>query len=442
MCPVAPISASYAEALGALFAARRFGVKLELTGLRACLASLGHPEARLGAIAHVAGTNGKGSTVAMLAGLARAAGVRVAHYTSPHLVTVRERIMVDGVAIGEDEFVDALREVHAAGGAGLTFFEQLTAAALCFFAKAAPELTILEVGLGGRGDATNVINGQAAVSAVTGVALDHMEVLGHTLAEIAREKAGIFAKGGHAIIGLAGDPAALPELVAGAKRAEVAHVTCVGEHELSLLPHELALKGEHQRQNAACAVAMANVLALGALPRLVVGRSADGIWEALGSSQAMVHPGRYERCQWRGARFILDGAHNPDGASALAAALSVDAAIASEAPRVLVFAASADKDLAGIARPLAAWATTAIGTTFRNDRAASAEMAAAAAHTIRHEATMLAALEAAAALAGPRGTVVVAGSLMAIGEARALILGLAPDPIAVSDPRAGAKPVA
>ncbi|MBK9070255.1 MAG: bifunctional folylpolyglutamate synthase/dihydrofolate synthase [Myxococcales bacterium] len=439
---MAPRSADYAHALGGLFAARRFGVKLTLDGLRACLARLGHPEAQLGAIAHVAGTNGKGSTVAMLAGLARAAGVRVAQYTSPHLVTVRERIVVDGVPISEGDFVAALRAVHAAGGAELTFFEQLTAAALWYFAQSAPELTILEVGLGGRGDATNVINGHAAVSAVTGVALDHMDVLGDSLAAIAREKAGIFARGGHAIIGGAGDPAAAPELVACAQQAGVAHVTRVGAAELLMLPRELALIGPHQRQNAACAVAIANALALGALPTLAKGRGGDGVWRALASPQWMVHPGRYERCRWRGTAVILDGAHNPDGAAALAIALAADASIARAAPRVLVFAASADKDLAGIARPLVAWATEVIGTTFSNDRAASALAAAAAGQTSRHEAAMRAALDAAATLAGPGGTVVVAGSLMAIGEARALILGLTPDPIAISDPRAGTKPAA
>jgi len=180
----------YGDLLQRLFAARRFGIVLGLERIRALLDRLGAPDRRLGTVVHVGGTNGKGSTIAMLAAVARECGLRVATYTSPHLSSLRERIVIDGQLIGEDALVAAADAVRAAGGDELTFFEQLTAIGCLAIAEARVDLTILEVGLGGRLDATTAID--APVAVVTGVALDHQAILGDTIAAIAAEKAGIF----------------------------------------------------------------------------------------------------------------------------------------------------------------------------------------------------------------------------------------------------------
>src|SRR5450432_1401492 len=173
----------YRELLDRLQSARRFGVKLGLDRMQTLLAALGHPEQRLGLVIHVAGTNGKGSVVAMIAAMVRAAGLRVATYTSPHLSTLRERITIDRGMATEVAIVDAAARVSLAGGDELTFFEQITAIAMVIIADANVDMTVLEVGLGGRLDATNVV--AAPVAVVTGVAMDHEAILGDTLSAIA-----------------------------------------------------------------------------------------------------------------------------------------------------------------------------------------------------------------------------------------------------------------
>lgn len=431
----------FIDALASLFAARRFGVKLTLDPLCSVLARLGRPERRLGAIVHIGGTNGKGSTAAMVAGVARAAGVRVALYTSPHLVTICERIAVDGTPISREQFAATLRLVHDAGGAVLTFFEQVTAVALVHFAAVAPELTILEVGLGGRGDATRAIGGSAAVAAVVGVGFDHTELLGHTLEAIAFEKAGIFVQGGHAVIGRSGHADAVPHLLGFARNQGAKVVEVVGAAELAMVPAVLALPGAHQRDNAATAAAILRALAAGPLPALQR-QWIGGVWPALGEAAWVVHPGRYERCTWRNARVILDGAHNAEGAAALAAALQADAAVVGASPKLAVLGVSAGKDVAAMAEAIVPWADVVVASSFDNDRALSAEMLAAALGpiaAIRKVELIISpvlehALDDAAVRAGVGGVVVVAGSLMAVGAARAYILGLVPDPVAAVDP--------
>src|SRR5262249_3493936 len=153
---------------------------LGLERMRELLDRLGAPDRQLGTVVHIAGTNGKGSTVVMVAALARSAGKRVATYTSPHLSTLRERITIDGALVSEDAVVEAAQRVSAAGGDELTFFEQVTAIAMLIIADARVDISVLEVGLGGRLDATNVV--EAPFAAVTGVAFDHEAILGHTLA--------------------------------------------------------------------------------------------------------------------------------------------------------------------------------------------------------------------------------------------------------------------
>ncbi|HWU88488.1 MAG TPA: Mur ligase family protein, partial [Kofleriaceae bacterium] len=191
----------YEALLRRLLPARRFGVDLGLGRIRVLLDRLGAPDRRMGTIVHVGGTNGKGSTVAMIAALAGTHG-RVAAYTSPHLSSLRERIAIDGAPIDEGAICAAADAVRAAGGDALTFFEQLTAIACVAIADARVAVTVLEVGLGGRLDATNAID--APVAVVTGVAMDHEAILGGTLERIAAEKAGVFKRGQRVVIGASG----------------------------------------------------------------------------------------------------------------------------------------------------------------------------------------------------------------------------------------------
>jgi dihydrofolate synthase/folylpolyglutamate synthase len=399
-------STPYADVLARLVGARRFGMKLGLDRMRELLDRLGAPDRSLGAVVHVGGTNGKGSTVAMIAALA--AGRRVATYTSPHLSTLRERIVIEGEMISEPAFVAAAARVSAAGGDELTFFEQITAIAMVAIAETGVDVTVLEVGLGGRLDATNVV--AAAVAVVTGVALDHEAILGSTIDAIAREKAGIFKAGQRAIVGTSGEAEGIPLLVAHARAAGVASVR-VADDVAHVPP--LSLAGEHQRQNAAAALA-----ALDALQEL----GAVGDVDRAAALARVSHPGRFERL----GDVIVDGAHNPHGARALAQTLR-----ASALRPVLVIAVSADKDVAAIAAALAPEVRAVIATRYQQERAL--EPAALATHFPGAESAPD--LATALALARRHGTpILVAGSLFLAGEARVLLAGAPADPIASSDP--------
>jgi dihydrofolate synthase/folylpolyglutamate synthase len=409
---------TYAELLAHLYPARRFGVVLGLDRMRAVLERLGAPERRLGAIVHVGGTNGKGSTVAMIAALAAAAGQRVAAYTSPHLSCLRERIVIDGAMIPEPELVAAADQVRAAGGDALTFFEQVTAMAMVAIAAAQVDVTVLEVGLGGRLDATNVVD--PAVAVVTGVALDHEAILGDTLARIAAEKAGIFKPGRPAIIGASGVAEAVPALAAAAQAAG-ASATVIDDAAVMAVP-PVGLPGRHQRRNAAAAVAAIRALQL----------------PVVASALAIVrHPGRFELLRPPAtpigvARIILDGAHNPHGAQALAEALRERG----ELP-VLVISVSADKDAAGIAAALAPAVRAVIATRYQQDRAmdphALADVFAQAGAAPTTAPDLRTALVVATTYGAP---ILIAGSLFLVGEARTLLLGAPTDPMLVTDPPA------
>lgn len=414
-------NAALQRLLGRLYAARRAGVVLGLERVARCLAALGHPELRPAVRVHVGGTNGKGSTVAFVEAICRAAGRRTARFTSPHLVGFAERFTIDGAPAPDDLIVAAGEAVAAAGGDVLTFFEQVTVMGLWMFARAGVEVAILEVGLGGRLDATNAV--PAEIAAVTGVALDHQDWLGGTLRAIAAEKAGIFKPGQRAVIGRAGEPEAVPWLASAAAAAGVAACTIVDAPVPADWP--LGLAGAHQRDNAACALAIARHLAeLGHVPE------DESPWRrALASARL---PGRLEPVA---PGVVLDGAHNPHGAAALARAMED-----LPAPRVLVLAVSRDKDVAGIVAPLAARAQAVVVTAYAQERALpAAELAAivrAAAPSVPcSEAPGVArALEQARARADAGGTVVVAGSLFLAGEARQALCGEPGDPVPLSDP--------
>jgi dihydrofolate synthase / folylpolyglutamate synthase len=435
---------TYAELLARLLPARRFGVVLGLDRMRAILGRLGGPDRRLGAIVHVGGTNGKGSTVAMIAALVAAAGQRVAAYTSPHLSCLRERIAIDGAMITEPALVAAAERVRDAGGDELTFFEQITAIAMLAIAEAEVDVTVLEVGLGGRLDATNVVD--PAVAVVTGVALDHEAILGDTVAKIAAEKAGIWKPGRPAIIGASGLAEAVP-LLAEAARAAGARPRVISDADIAAVP-PVGLPGEHQRRNAAAAIAAVEALGLpgdptGGFARRPASTAGTVPTPDLASLAASAlagvrHPGRFEIVESPAApagvpRIILDGAHNPHGAAALAEALRARG----EHP-VLIAAISADKDVAAIAAALAPAVRAVVATRYQQDRAMDpARLAAAFAAAPGAPTAIAAAPDLAAALAiaaAYQAPIVIAGSLFLVGEARTALLGAPTDPVRLSDP--------
>ena len=416
---------TYDELLAQLLPARRFGVVLGLERMRAILDRLGAPDRRLGAIVHVGGTNGKGSTVAMIAALAAAAGQRVASYTSPHLSSLRERIVIDGAMISEPAIVAAAERVRDAGGDALTFFEQLTAIAIVAIADAEVDVAVLEVGLGGRLDATNVVD--PAVAVVTGVALDHEAILGSSLAAIAGEKAGIWKPGRPAIVGASGQAEAVPVLIEAA-RAVGAPVTVIDDAAVAAVP-PVGLPGAHQRRNAAAAIAAVRALGLPIVAAALATVHHAGRFEVITPALPGV------------SHVILDGAHNPHGAAALAEALRARG----ERP-VLIISVSADKDVAAIAAALAPVVLAVVATRYQQDRAlepaalAASFAAALAALPRATPAPVVEAapeLSAALARAARHGApIVIAGSLFLVGEARTLLLDAPTDALRLSDPPA------
>ena len=309
---------TYAEALEYLEGLGRFGLRPGLDTVRALAARCGNPETRLSFL-HVAGTNGKGSTCAFLESVCRAAGFRVGLYTSPHLVSFRERIQVDRVPIPESAVVEGLaraREwVSEAGGwreAPPTFFEMVTVLALDWFEKQRCDLVIWETGLGGRLDATNLVTPR--VSVITNIGWDHMEWLGPTLTDIAREKAGII-KHGVPVVTAEQSPEVLAVLrgVAESREAPFRPVTSTDEAWEEAVSVPLGLQGGHQRWNAALALAALDAAGLG--DRVGRGARRRGLETARWA-------GRFEVVRDGAGTLVLDGAHNAPGFEALASAMS------------------------------------------------------------------------------------------------------------------------
>lgn len=314
------------------------------------LAALGNPERRIPPVIHVAGTNGKGSLVANLQAIFQGAGKRVHRYISPHLVRFNERIVVAGEEISDDALekyllrVQALAHTHPA-----TFFEATTAAAFLAFADAKADVTLLEVGMGGRWDATNVID-RPLLTAITPVSLDHCEYLGDTLTKVAFEKAGILKAGISCVVGPQ-PPEALAEIkrVAAEKGAQLFihgedwHVKQgyyrSAKHAVEFTP---ALIGEHQFTNAGMALACIECILPG-------GISLDDA--ARGVAQS-VWPGRLQCLQQGGVEIWLDGGHNPGAGEVLAAW----AAAHRDKPLYLVCGMVQGKDSVGFLRPLSPYA--------------------------------------------------------------------------------------
>jgi dihydrofolate synthase/folylpolyglutamate synthase len=401
----------YAEALEALFRRRRFGVRPGLDGIRALLSALGDPQRKLLAL-HIAGTNGKGSTAAFAESILRAAGRRTGMYTSPHLLRFTERIRVDGREVAPTEAARLAGRALAAAPEA-TFFEIATAMAFVAFAEAGVEVAVVEAGLGGRLDSTNVLDAPLA-SVVTGVALDHTEILGPTLSHVAREKAGIFRAGVPAVVAC-DDEEARAVLLAEAERVG-APLELLGR-DFAEVDATLGLAGRFQRRNAALAVrAVAHAAARG-------GFTVSDEARARGLAGAR-WPGRLERFD----DVLLDAAHNPDGARTLAAELP---ALAQGRPVTLVFGTVEDKDAPAMLAALRPTVARVILTRVPSPRGRDPQS------LLTDGAVVIP--EVAAALAGARahgGLALVAGSIFLVAEARRLITGEPADPIAAQDPPA------
>ena len=398
------------------------GVVLDLDAMRDALHAFGDPQNGIPCV-HIAGTNGKGSVTAMLDAVLRASGLRVGRYTSPHLHRFVERIAVDGSPVTEDTAREAVREVLDAIDAKtcppLTFFEAATLAAWLAFRRAQVSFAVMEVGLGGRLDATNVC--APRVTVITRIARDHMALLGDTLAAIATEKAGILKPGVPCVLGPNLHPSQNPEA-----RAAIESVAArVGAQLLDapMLPYALApdgrlsveidgkyipvnLYGDYQAENVSTAVAACRALALS--PRAV----AEGL-------SAVRWPARMERID----DVIFDAAHNPDGARALATAL------AHERVGAMVYGASRDKDYAEMLATLGALVSpekrffAAANMARAEDPVTLARLAGGTACDSPAEALALA-----RANVRPGEAVVVCGSIFLVAAVRAALLGLAQDP--------------
>jgi dihydrofolate synthase/folylpolyglutamate synthase len=343
----------YRDALAFLFARTTGGSKFGLERTEALLGLLGDPHRRL-ACFHVAGTNGKGSVCATLEALLRHRGLRVGKYTSPHLVDFRERFLVDGTTISEDFVVDFIeRWTPQVERLGATFFEATTAMAFLYFEQAAVDVAVIETGLGGRLDSTNVV--RPLVAGVTSIGIDHVEYLGQTREAIAVEKAGIFKLATPAAIGereqhiaaflveQAREHGATP--VASVWRDAPPDDIRVDEHGTSFTmtldgdtDHlHTPLAGEHQASNAALALVMLH---------LAGGRYYRGLLAAAPGLALVRLPGRFHR----EGPYIFDVAHNPDGARVLAATIS---RVRVPRPVAALLTVLTDKDWRGVMRALA-----------------------------------------------------------------------------------------
>jgi dihydrofolate synthase / folylpolyglutamate synthase len=431
--------------------------KFDLAHMRILLDALENPERKFPAVL-VAGTNGKGSTAASLASILHASGYKTGLYTSPHLIRMNERVRINGATIADDDFagihdlVDRTAERLVSEGElpwHPSFFEMLTAIAFEYFAREKVEIAVLEVGMGGRLDATNVVDPR--VSVITDISLDHQKFLGDTLAEIAREKAGIIRKGGVVVtlpqtapandvigntildLGARGvsavpfvppvSPASAQYLVPSAQEK----AGFVSRYPLSVLGQEILVEsplvGRHQLRNVALAIATATELQQQGFATITAASIEKGIRETR-------WPGRFEVLPAIAGgdpdqphpEIVFDVAHNPAGAWALRSALST---AYEDRPLTFVFGAMRDKAIRDMTEILFPLAERVVVTHIDNPRAATPveirEAAARSASDLIDAPSVAEALALAREHSGPKGVVVVTGSIYIVGEAMRLL---------------------
>jgi dihydrofolate synthase/folylpolyglutamate synthase len=446
--------------------------KFDLAHMRALLGGLGNPERKFSSVL-IAGTNGKGSTAAMLDSILRASSLKTGLYTSPHLVWINERIRVGGTEIGDADFA-TLHEVVDRTAERLvedrelpwhpSFFEMMTAIAFEYFAREQIEIAVLEVGMGGRLDATNVV--EPRVSVITDIALDHQNFLGNTLTEIAREKAGIIRRGGVVVTlpqqpqandvigntildldakGVSAVPYVPPLSPASAqfvvrgnheklltaegaeedaedadKQGIVSVASCISRYPLNVMGQQItveaSLVGRHQLRNIALAIAAAEELSLQGFaitPEAIERGIRETRW-----------PGRFQVVRSHSAEpeYVFDVAHNPAGAWALRSTLS---ACYEDRQLIFVFGTMKDKAIGEMAEILFPLAERVIATHADNPRAATPqeirEAASRTSPSIEDAADVATALARVRSLAGPETVVVITGSIYIVGEAMRIL---------------------
>ncbi|MBI4313950.1 MAG: bifunctional folylpolyglutamate synthase/dihydrofolate synthase [Candidatus Omnitrophica bacterium] len=397
---------------------------LGLSRMEELLSRIGSPQAAWRSI-HVAGTKGKGSTCALTAGILKAAGFRVGLYSSPHLIDLRERIQINGQWVSESEFIEAIEVVRAAESALTTrptYFEMFTAAAFWLFARHRIDVAVVEVGLGGRLDATNVLSPE--ISAITPVSFDHMQVLGSTLSQIAQEKAGIIKQNTPVVV--APQPREVRDQIERVAKERSSPLRFVEDQVqwkiLSQSPDGqkiqfkiskkdmevfLPLLGEHQAVNLATALAI--------LERFSISHAAKGPRAIREGARSVVWPGRFQ-IAGRNPWMVLDGAHNAASARALAQTLR------SVFPRArihCVVGIAADKDVGGFAQALRTVSERVIATRAPTPRALdAAELGESLKQWfpgVEIEPDPARAVERAKQSAGPEDCVAITGSLYLVG---------------------------
>jgi dihydrofolate synthase/folylpolyglutamate synthase len=401
-------------------------MKLGLENIRKLLGALGNPHDKYLKV-QIAGTNGKGSVCAFLESICLRAAIKTGKFTSPHLVSITERVRISGVDISKDEFAKIATRVRETSEYLVsqtdletvpTYFEQVTAIALVAFAEAKVELAILETGLGGRFDATTAA--KAEICAITRIDLDHQEYLGDTIEKIAAEKAAIIRADSKVVVGDQ-TKEAMDVILARCLEIEVCprfstEMTSSPStaHSLPLvfLPESLGLLGRHQVENAKVAIVLGETL------KEYLPISTQNIIDGLQNAR---HPGRLE---WIG-QFLLDGAHNVAGAKALAKYLDEFVV----RPVTLIFGVMKDKDVAGMARVLFPKAETIILTQPGNSRALIAEELAELlsaeidGNRLAQTASVSEAIKEAEEASPEDGMILIAGSLYLVGEARRILTG-------------------
>lgn len=404
MPAAADAGATYRDVLGWLFSTQLFGIKLGLENIERLLAALDLPDKQQ-RIIHVAGTNGKGSVCAMVDSICRAQGYRTGLFTSPHLVTFRERIQVNGDMISEEAVtrgLSAIRDVVCDWDPHPTFFEIVTALALRHFRDSACDIIVLETGMGGRLDATNAVT--AVVSVITPISLDHQKWLGDTVAEIAAEKAGII-KGSVPAVSAA-QPTEARDVIssrAAAVRAPLEFITHRDE------AHNIGLAGAHQKENAALAIAALRTAKIGVDDGAVSRGLANVSW-----------PARFQR--WS-ERLVIDGAHNPAGARAL---VRTWREVFGEERATVILAVLRDKDLRAILETIGVIAARVILPSIRSERAIPPTelLSGLSAVSPNLPATTATSVEAALEQATAKHErILITGSLHFAGEALATLAG-------------------
>ena len=448
---------SYETAVASMFAlghelAHTPSNKFDLAHMRVLLRAMNHPEQAFPAVL-IAGTNGKGSTAATLAAILRASGLKTGLYTSPHLVRINERIRVNGEEISDHDFARLHGEVDGVAERLVeqaelpwhpSFFEMMTAIAFAHFARQRVEIAVLEVGMGGRLDATNVV--EPLVSVIADISLDHQKFLGNTVGEIAREKVGIIRPGGvvvtlpqqpeandvigNTILDLGARGVSAVQYVPPVSPGSTEYLVPSGDksqppftcrYPLQVIGKQILVEtplvGRHQLRNVALAIAAAEELSKQGFPAITAGTIERGIRETKWPGRFQVLPAR---TGW--PELVLDVAHNPAGAWALRSALSERYDIR---PLIFVFGAMRDKAISEMTEILFPLAEKVIATRPENPRSASAEeIQQAGSRTgaeIEAVAEIAAALERARGGAGPGTVIVVTGSIYLVGEAMRLL---------------------